>query len=292
MREQGTGKTFVWPLLVFALLLAGGLAAVEVDGIAACVGSEKILRSDVLAEMQRLGLSDGERYIDVRNEMIDRKLILKAASESKMTMQDWVVESRIREIVNKNFGGDRNKLIEMLSQRKVSFPEWQAKTKEDMVISAMRWNVVDKNVSASPAAMRAEYEGHPEKYTKDHKVSVAVILLKPEEKDRQESVLEALKTKSFEELGGRRYENVDPNEIFKPEVVTEIEKMPKGTISRWVEIDGCSFLLRKDGEVAGKKLSFVEAYDEIEIAVKAESAKKIYSDWISRLRAETYIKVY
>jgi len=242
--------------------------------------------------MQRLGLDDGGRYVEVRNELIDRKLILKAAAESKMTMQDWVVDSRIREIINKNFGGDRNRLIEMLGQRKVSYPEWQAKTKEDMVIAAMRWNVVEKNVSASPSAMRAEYENHPERYAKDHKVSVTVILLNPEEKDRRESISESLKKSTFEELGGRRYQDVNPSELFKPEVVKEIEKMPKGTISRWIEIDGWNFLLRKDGETVGKKLSFDEAYDDIEAAVKEEAARKIYLDWIARLKAETYIKVY
>jgi len=266
--------------------------AVEVDGVAATVGSETILRSDVMAEMQRMGLQDGERYIDVRNEMIDRKLILKAAAESKMTMQEWVVENRIREIIKKSFGGDRNKLIEMLGQRKISYPEWQAKTKEDLIIGAMRWNVVDKNVSASPAAMKAEYEGHPERYVKDHKVSVSVILLKPEEKDRRDTITEGLKTASFEDLGGKRYEDVNPSELFKPEVVKEIEVMPKGTISRWIDIDGWSFLLRKDGEVVGKKLTFDEAYDAIEAAVKEASAKKIYEDWIGRLRSETYIRVY
>jgi len=272
------------------LPLVGG--AVEVDGVAAHVGTETILRSDVLAEMHRMGLENGERYIEVRNEMIDRKLILKAAAESKMTMQDWVVENRVREIINKSFGGDRNKLLETLGQRKVSYPEWLAKTKEDMVIGAMRWNVVDKNVSASPAAMKAEYKGHPERYTRDHKVSMTVILLKPEEKDRRDKISDALKTSSFEDLGGRRYENVNPSELFKPEIVKEIERMPKGTISHWIEIEGWSFLLRKDGETAGKKQSFDEAYDEIEANVKEEAAKKIYLDWIARLRAETYIKVY
>ncbi len=281
-----------WSVTIAVSLLVGSLQAVEVDGIAAHVGTETILRSDVIAEMQRLGLSDGEHYLDVRNEMIDRKLILKAAAESKMTMQDWVVESRIRELIKMNFDGDRNKLMDFLAQRKVSFPEWKAKTKEDMVISAMRWNVVDKNVTASPAAMKAEYEANPKRYSKDRKVSVTVILLKPEEKGRQEEILSSLKTKTFEELGGRRYENVVPEELFKQQVVREVEKLPKGTISPWIEIDGWSFLLRKDGESVGKTLSFDEAYDDIEMAVKEAAAKKIYSDWISRLRAETYIKVY
>ena len=277
---------------VVALALALPAQAVEIDGIAATVGTESILRSDVMNELARMGAPDGRAYADVLDEMINRKLMLKAARESKMTMQEWVVENRVREIVNTSFGGDRNKLIEALGKQKVSYPEWYAKTKDDLVIGAMRWNVIDKNVVASPAAMRKEYETHKSRYAKDHLVSVSVILLKPEEQAKREEISKALKEKSFEDLGGKKYENVKPEDLFKPEVCEEIEKMPKGTISHWIEIDGWSFLLRKDAETAGKALSFDEAYDQVEAAVKAGESSRLYNAWIERLRAETYIKVF
>ena len=266
--------------------------AVEVDGVAATVGTDSILRSDVLNEIARAGTPGPPEYADVLNRMIERKLILKAAQESKMTIQEWVVENRVREIVNRSFGGDRNKLIETLGKQQVSYPEWYAKTKEDIVIGAMRWNVIDKNVTASPSAMRKEYESNPARYVKDHQVSVSVILLQPEEKAKREEISTALKEKSFEDLGGKKYENVKPEELFKPEVCAEIDKMPKGTISHWIEIDGWSFLLRKDAESTGSKLSFDEAYDQIEASVKEREAKRLYDAWMNRLRAETYIKVY
>ena len=277
---------------VAVFLLPWVASAVEIDGVAATVGTESILRSEVLNELARMGAPDGRAYQDVLEEMINRKLILKAARESKMTMQEWVVENRVREIVKKSFGGDRNKLIEALGKQKVSYPEWYAKTKDDLVIGAMRWNVVDKNAVASPAAMRAEYETHKSRYVKDHRVSVTVILLKPEEVARRDEISKALKEKTFEDLGGKKYENVKPEDLFKPEVCAEIEKMPKGTISHWIEIDGWSFLLRKDAETTGKALSFDEAYDGIEAAVKEEEARRLYTAWIERLRAETYVKVY
>ena len=278
--------------LVFSTLFALPLSAIEVDGVAATVGTETILRSDVMSEMMRTGARDGQAFSDVLNEAINRKLILKAARESKMTMQDWVVENRIREIVNKSFGGDRNKLIEVLGKQRISYPEWYAKTKDDLVIGAMRWNVIDKNVSASPAAMRKEYEAHKSRYVKDHRVSVTVILLKPEEVARRDEISKALKEKAFEDLGGKKYENVKPEELFKPEGCAEIEKMPKGTISHWIEIDGWSFLLRKDAETTGKALSFDEAYDDVEAEVKENEARRLYTAWVERLRAETYVKVH
>lgn len=266
--------------------------AIEVDGVAATVGTETILRSDVLNELARMGVPDGEGYSRALNEMIDRKLILKAARESKMTMQEWVVENRVREIINKAFGGDRNKLIEALGKQRMSYSEWYAKTKDDLVIGAMRWQVVDKNAIASPAAMRKEYAEHKSRYVKEHLVSVSVILLKPEEQEKRDEISKALKEKSFEELGGKKYENVKPEDLFKPEVCAEIEKMPKGTVSHWIEIDGWSFLLRKDAETIGKALSFDEAYDAIEAAVKEKETKRLYSEWLERLKAETYIKVF
>ena len=273
-------------------LLALTAEAIEVDGIAAKVGAETVLKSDVFNEMRRMGAPDDSNYAEIRNQLVDRKLILRAALDSKMSMQEWVVENRVREIIKKSFGGDRNKLIEVLARQKLSYPEWYAKTKEDLIIGAMRWQVVDKNVTASPTAMRKEFEEHPERYVKDHKVSVSVILLKPEEKAKREEISSALKTKSFEELGGKKYVDVNPDEFFKPDVVKEIEKMPKGTISHWIEIDGWSFLLRKDGESSGRKLTFDEAYDQIEANVKEEDAKRLFTAWLERLKAETYIKVF
>ena len=61
---------------MLAVLAAVALpaAAVEIDGVAAKVGSETILKSDVIDEMRRMGLHDASRYEEIRNEMIDRDL--------------------------------------------------------------------------------------------------------------------------------------------------------------------------------------------------------------------------
>ena len=276
----------------FCALIALGSAAVEIDGVAAKVGSETILQSDVAAEMARMGLSDPSRYEEVRNDMIDRKLILKAAADAKMTMQDWIVENRVREIVAKGFGGDRNKLMEELSRRKTSYPEWLAKMKEDMIVAAMRWNVVGRNVTASPADMRRAYESHPERYSVPGKVTVDVIALPPEEKDRRNEISAMIKDVDFVALGAKSYSDVSPADTFAPELCAEIAAVPKGAIGRWVEIDGWSFLVRKNAETPGTRRTFEEAYDEIAADVREESSRNAYRAWIERLRAETYIKVF
>jgi parvulin-like peptidyl-prolyl isomerase len=278
--------------LVALALVASSVSAVEVDGVAAKVGAETILRSDVAGEMMRQGIRDASRYKEVRDEMIERKLILKAAREAKMTMQEWIVENRVREIVQKAFDGDRNKLIKTLAQQRISYPEWYARMKEDMIVGAMRWNVINKNITASPAEMSREYAAHPERYVAEHRVTVSVIMLTPEERVRRDEISASLKDKSFDDLGAKKYADVKPEDVFKPAVCAEIAAMPKGTISKWIDIDGWSFLIRKDAETAGRNLSFEEAFDEIEANVKEEKSKAAFKAWMSRLREETYVKVF
>ena len=276
--------------------------AVEVDGVAARVGTAVILKSDVVHELMRTGL-DESRYGEVRNEMIERELILAAAADSKMTMQEWVVEDRIRKIIDNSFGGDRNRLIATLAGQKVSYPEWRKRMRDDMVVAAMRWQTVDRNVNPSPAAMREEYERNSKSSFRDSRVTVTAILLGPDDAGKKKEVEAALKRESFSEVAkrysadarakdGGQWKDVKPEDVFRPEICAEIAKMPVGTISRWVELDGWNFLLRKDAESGGEKMSFAEAYDDIAAAIRKAESKRLYDAWIERLKRETYIKVY
>ena len=287
-------------LAALAAVLTAGAA--DVDGVVAKVNDSVILRSDVVAEMRRAGL-DQSNFDKVRNEMIDRKLILKAARDAKLSIQDWVVEGRIREIVNRSFDGDRNKLQDLLRRQKVSEEDWKQQMQEDLVVSAMRWQTIDRTVQPSPRAMREEYEKHPERYTLGRRVTVSVILLKPEDAAKRKDVSDALKEQSFADVA-RRYSSdghaaqgggwkeVDPEKEFRPEVCEEIGRMPTGTMSRWIDLDGWSFLLRKDADDDEKKRTFAEAYDDIEANVRRELSEKKYEEWIDRLRRGSYIKVY
>lgn len=288
--------------LLLLAFLPLALPAVEVDGVAAVVGTETILKSDVLQEMRRMNATAGD-FGEVRNQMIERKLILRAAVDAKVTMQDWVIENRIREIIARAFDGDRNKLMATLSQQKVSYPEWRARIREDLIVSAMRWNVVDKNVTARPWEMQKEFAAHPNRYAVGTTVTVSVILLKPADAVKRDEVSAALRTEDFAEVA-RRYsadshaaeggvwKDVVAKDVFKPEVCAEIEKMPRGTLSRWVELDGWSFLIRKDSEKVGKLRTFEEAYEDVEAVVRANESKAAYDAWMGRLREETYIKVF
>lgn len=283
--------------LSFALA-AAAVQCAEIDGVVARVGTRAILKSEVHAEMTtRL------TYQEQLASMIERLLILKAAEDSKMTLQDWVVKNRIDEIIKSSFGGDRNALVAALSKNRMSYAKWCTRIREDMIIAAMRWQTVDKNVDCPPSAMRMEYMNHPEKYRSPQRVTVSVVLLSPDKASKKDEVLEALSKEPFADVArryssdsrsssGGKWENVVPHEVFKSEVCDEIAKMPKGTLSEWLEIDGWCFLIRLDDVIPAKNMSFAEAYDKIELHVRRQRSEKLYKEWIDRLKRENYIKVY
>ena len=285
-----------------ALFVALSAFAVEVDGTAARVGSAVILRSDIVGEMRRAGVG-AEKYDEVRTGMIERQLMLQAATAAKLQMQDWVIENRIREIVSHAFDGDLNKLKAVLAKDRVSYSEWRQRLKEDMLVAAMRWQVVEKNVAATPAAMRDEYAAHPERYRADPRATVSVIFLKPEDLSKTEEIEGVIASDGFAEAArrysadarakdGGQWKDVKPEEVFRPEICKAIEALKVGETSKWVELDGWKFLIRKDAESFGGIRSFAEAYDDVAANVKAAESERLYKAWIGRLRDEAYIKVY
>ena len=91
---------------------------------------------------------------------------------------------------------------------------------------------------------------------------------------------------------GGLWANVKPEDEFHPDICAAIEKLADGEVSDWIPIEDSFCLVRKEASAAARPLSFAEAYDSIEAAVKNENAKKLYTEWIARLREATFVKYY
>ena len=308
---------------IVSVLLAGLAGAATLDGLAAKVNDSVITVSDVMSEIQRFArmrehFASGEDaakkiYSETLEMLIDRKLILQAAAEKKAQLPEWTVDNRVREIVKDKFGGDMNKLTAVLTKEKIALTDWRNSIRDDMIIGTMRYQMVEKYVQATPAAMRKEYKEHPERYATDHQVTVSVILLRPPRADdketpsvstRGEEILARLeKGEDFAELArkhsadshakdGGLWKDVKPEEAFRPEIAETIAKLKVGEFSNLVNLDGWGFIVRKDAETQSKQLTFSEAYDKIARNVKDAQAKVEYDAWMKRLREQAFVKIY
>lgn len=311
-------------VLLVSVVCAGAACAGTLDGLAAKVNDVVITVSDVMSEIQRSPRLRGhfassktadaaKLYSETLEMLIDRKLILQAAAEKKMEMQEWVVDNRIREIVKDGFDGDMNQLNAALAQSKVPLADWRNTIRDDLIIQAMRYQTIEKNLQATPAAMRREYKAHPERYATEAKTTVSVILLRPPRADdketpsvttRGEEIIARLeKGENFADLArrysedshakeGGQWKDVKPEEAFRPEIAATIAKLRPGEFSTLVNLDGWGFIVRKDEETIGRSLSFNEAYDAIARNLKNDTAKAEYDAWMKRLRAQAFVKTY
>ena len=255
------------------------LAAV-IDGLAATVNTDSILKSEVVQEMAMRGVQlNEENYQATLNDLIDAKLILSAAARSKMTMQEWVVETRVQEIIKRSFDGDRNRLMADLAKDHVAYSEWHKRIRNDMIISSMRYQTIDKHVVATPAAIKAEYTEHPDKYSTAGEGKVSVTVWLRSNKSGKERMDE--------------YKDIVPETLLQPEVCNVIRVTPLGETSDWCPYQGFMFKVRKDAEDVTKNvLPLNECFTLVEAEVKRQKGQELYKEWLDTLRKEAYIKVY
>ena len=311
--------------LIFAVAVAFSavVSAAKLDGIAARVDSAVITVGDVMAEIRRNPEISGRMMASDESEMqalyraaldnlVERRLILKAAAEKKVEIPEWVIDNQLREIVNRSFGGDMNRLHEEMARSKVPMTEYRNTVKEDILVRGMRQQMIEQFVTASPLAMKKEFAANPDRYRQEAKVSVRVILLKPAQEGDGVPSLETRWAQIGEELAkgekfsdmaikysadshakdGGLWENVNPAEVFRPEIVKAIENLETGRVSNMIDLDGWGFIVKKESETKAKQMSFAEAYDKIAENVQKAAAKKAYDEWIIRLKDMSFIKIY
>ena len=301
-----------------AVVLAAATAAIgaaTLDGIAAKVNDDVITISEVASAIRRgRALSENMdfavAYSNAVNLAIDRRLILREAAKRKLEIQEWVVDNRVREIVKDNFGGDNNKLKTALAQARIDPVDWRNQIRDELIVQAMCYQMVEKDIQVSPAAMQTEYQLHRDRYNQPARTTVSVILLRPPAgKDdpsvdaRTRDVLDRIaKGEAFADLAkrysadshakdGGQWKDIDPSKAFRPEIAAAIAKLGEGNISPVINLDGWGFIVRKDAETPAKDLSFREAYDMIAANLKQEMSAARYKEWVGRLREEAFIKV-
>jgi parvulin-like peptidyl-prolyl isomerase len=179
------------------------------------------------------------------------------------------------------------------------------------MITAMRYQQVEKRVAPTPSEIRTEYEANKGRYQTEAATGVSMIILDPPEKDgdpaveeRAAKIAEALKagtsfaslaktySKDAKASAGGSWGKVNPEDVFRKEIVEALGKLAPGEASPALVLDGYGYIVRKDEQQDARALTFEEAAPYVESHLRMRQAEKIYKEWTDRLRAESYIKVF
>ncbi len=306
--------------------LAGGVRAADkpqsrallIDGVAAYVNEYVITIAEVMTEVRGsvwadLPAEDREAqlhklYQGTLDAMINRRLILDSAKASGATIATWAVDERVQEVVNKQFGGDRAKLIAALASQRMALDEWRKTIEEELIVQSMRYNRVEKLVTVSSQAIRDYYAANPEQYSQAKGVDVSVIVvaavddasaaerggLALKELEAGKPFAEVAKAYSIDSkaANGGNWGVIDPAETFRPELADAISGLAVGATSPLLLLEDHGYILRKNSEVAPQTLTLEQAWPLVEGRLKMIEAEKKYNAWVSRLRKKAYIKIF
>lgn len=316
-------SALMWPLspLCFA---AYGQNPEVIDGIAAVVNGDIITYSQVRSlvvpreKLLRSQFTGEELVKQVKQtrelalkDLIDRQLIIQAFKKENYQIPDHYIDQRMHEIINENFGGDRNTFIKTLEAQNYTLGEFKRMETERMIVQAMRSKNVKRDVVASPTKIEDYYRAHRDQFTAKEQVKLRMIMIPAHADDGnaagQKSVAEEILGKlskgaefdrmaqiysedSSRDLGG------DWGWIERKTLAPPLEKvafsLPVGKVSNIVSFSGNLYILKVEEKKGGVTRPLASMKEEIEKKLLQEEAQNLQEKWLASLRAKAYIRTF
>ena len=305
--------------LLASLLGAGASRAepIPVDGVAAWVNGRAITVMDVLMEAQPLyaglaqekGLSrealNARRmaiYRQVRRNLVDNELIyaayLKENDKSRGAVSDQLLDSRVNDIIQDEFGGSRERLMNALAGERMTYDEWREKMARRIIVQGLRSREVNAKAQVSPKEVLAYYRTHRAEYEHPGQVWLRrIVLAGADGENRSRDIMDQLyEGQDFSLLAKRVSAAPDAAQggdwgwrhrvDLAPELADKLDAMRVGGICR-LELGGDWYVVKLEGRDA---VSFDEARGSIEERLRRIEAMRLHELWMDKLEREFHVK--
>ncbi len=310
--------------LFVAVLVAGVLAGnsllaekVQIDGVAAWVNGDAITVMDVLREAQPLfgaliqekGLSRAELntrrmkiFEQVRRNLVDAQLIYAGYQKDKQKTQvaitDQMVDSRINDMVQEDFGGSREKLMKALSEERQTYDEWRDRMTRRIIVQGMRAREVTAKVQVTPQAVRDYYEAHRSDYQHPGQVLLRrMVFSGPDAADRSRLVMDRLSAGDdfaalarspaggSDSAGGAWGWRVTAD--LSPALLEKLAIMRVGGVGQ-INLEGDWQIIKLEGR---DLIPFEDAQNSIEDSLRRTEAQRLNELWMDKLERQFHVRV-
>jgi peptidyl-prolyl cis-trans isomerase SurA len=295
-----------------------------IDGIAAVVNGDIITYSQVRAlvapreQLLRSQYSGEELVKQIKGarqaalkDLIDRQLIIQAFKKESYQIPDHYVDQRVHEIIQENFGGDRNTFIKTLEAQNYTLGEFKKLETERMIVQAMRSKNVKREMIASPAKIDEYYKAHRSEFAPKEQIKLRLIMIPAHANDgnaaAQRSMAEEILGKlangaEFDRMAqiysedSSRDHGGDWGWIDRKTLAAPLEKaafhLPVGRISNIIEFNGNFYLLKVEDKKGGAMPSLAQVRDQIEKKLLQQEAQNLQEKWLASLRSKAYIRTF
>ncbi len=310
--------------LVFVAGLVACLSGVSaraeiVDGVAATIGTEVVLRSDVEIEMasmmQQSGGLSAEDYSKLfrqtLEQAIERELLYREAQLSGMQVPDKAIEERMDKFVKQYESRDAfMKMVEEAGQTMAEFRERLRKELMAITMSLNKHRELEKDAAITESEVAQYYEDHKEEFSRPERVQVRRIFLEAAQDSAERATvkarLEALHEElvlgaDFGELAKKYSKGPEAANgglvgwVAKGDLVQALDKavfaLEAGHLSEAVETEYGFTLLKVEAKEAAGMAAFDEARSDIEPKLRAAYAEAQFKKWMDELRKRGQVRL-
>jgi peptidyl-prolyl cis-trans isomerase SurA len=298
---------------------------VMINGIAARVNDAIITFQQIEGEMdepERLLHSQlrnqpevlKQRITQLRNDtvelLIERLLILDDFNTNpNYKLPESIVEEVIRRRIRDKFG-DRARMIKTLEQQGIKLETFRQRIKEDIIVNAMEFKNVGSGIVISPYKIQTHYELHLDDMKVEDEVKLRMIFLKntteraaQATKKKAEEILAKIKggasfaeeasansDDAYQAVGGLR--PAEDRKTLREDLAKVAFSLKPGELSDVLELpEGC-YLMKVEEFHPAHTRPLNEVRGEIEKALEAEQRQRLRKQWIERLKAKAFIRLF
>jgi parvulin-like peptidyl-prolyl isomerase len=247
-------------------------------------------------------------------QLIETKLILHefVTSGYATNVVESFIDDRIQTEIQKNYYGDRARLIQTLHAEGQTYEMFRRRERENFIVEYMIYQNVNapKKVLISPLKIEQYYGDHRAEFKVDDQVKVRMIVIAqqpnaPAGEARKIATEILAKIDSgvpFKEMasvysaGSQRAEGGDrgwvDRKFFKPELAQVAFSLKPGQHSEVIEQpEACYLMMVEDARTSHVK-PLVDVRADIERVLKNQENLRLREQWINRLKKKSFIEYY
>jgi parvulin-like peptidyl-prolyl isomerase len=297
-------------LLIVALALLAAAcspASPPEEPAVAVVNGENIAHGEFQNTFQRewykiqgkisLQPGDVDRFKEqIRERLIEEKLILQRAKALSLTVDDGELDKRIDEI-RQDYPGTT--FTDMLGAERIDYPSWRQDIRRDLLLQKVIAAEVNAKVSVADEEVKAAYDLRAGRLKSGGRVRVAQIFVRDPEKAK--SIRQRLQDgKDFDKIA--REESIGPEAVqggdmgfFERGVMPDefdavVFSLKPGRISPVVKTSYGYHIFKVLEKEEGNKKSYAQLQASIRSELKQNREEEAYRSWITDLKLKASIR--
>ncbi len=268
-------------------------------------------------------LQDAE--LNALKALIETKLILTEFKRSGGQIPEIYINQRLDDTIRNDYNGDRVAFIKTLEARGITMSKARKDIADSTIAVYMRSRQVGQASLVSPYQVEKYYQDNLKKYTTDEQLDVSKIFLTksatpsyktgpngqqiaydPKRELADQIVSQLYAGAKFEDLAKQYSESDDKDaggemgmrtktgvNALREDLWEPLIKLQPGQFTDVIETaDGYYFILKLNDRKLPSIAKIEEVRPDIDAAVLEEEQQKRYEDWLDRLRAKAYIKIF